>query len=394
VLSRKIFRYLSLKKGVTVDTDRRLEDLMEACNDSSFYREHWSRKPSGISSLDELSELPTIDREDVISHAEDLRTVEPGEADEVKTTSGSTGEPLEVIFNEKAHDMLEAEYLRALRHAGYSLRDRLAYYWFEEFEDRFYDSYIMRKERIPTDLPLEEQAGRLREIDPDGLYYYPSMLFSLAKHLEEGSNVPEPDYILTHGEVLTEGMRETIESVFDAPVFDRYATAEFGIVAFQCEEGSYHLCTDSFWFDFEETGQGREIVVTDLRNTTTPIVRYRTGDIAGEETDCGCGLSLPAVEGIHGRKDNFIERGERTVSPREVIEKLEDLHELLHFRVGFEEDSVKLQFVPRKDFSEDALGEAEKRLRQLLGDIKVEFQELEKVEAETRGKLPMVKQDG
>ncbi|MFB6190599.1 MAG: phenylacetate--CoA ligase family protein [Candidatus Nanohaloarchaea archaeon] len=394
MLSRKIFRYLSLKKGAAPGPGKQLERLMEACGEADFYRDRWGKDPADVDTLEELSALPTVDRQDILSNLDDLRTVSPGDADEVKTTSGSTGEPLEVLFNEKAHDMLEAEYLRALRHAGYRLRDRVAYYWFEDFEDRFYDSYIMRKERVATDLGLEEQADRLRDIDPDALYYYPSMLFSLAKHLEGEPDVPEPDYILTHGEVLTNGMRETIEKVFDAPVFDRYATAEFGVVAFQCEEGSYHRCIDSFWFDFEDTRQGREIIVTDLRNTATPMVRYRTGDIAGEETGCGCGLSLPAFEGIRGRRENFVETGKRTVSPVEVIESLEDLHELLYFRVEFAGESIRLCFVPGDSFSEEVLEKAESNLRQLLGDIELEFQELERVEPGARGKLPMVEKNG
>src|SRR5690606_12318989 len=65
-------------------------------------------------------------------------------------------------------------------------------------------------------------------------------------------------------------------------------------------------------------GETGELVVTSFCNFRTPLIRYRTGDLATKastETSCGCGRTLPLAKAILGRKeDSILTRDGRTLS--------------------------------------------------------------------------------
>jgi phenylacetate-CoA ligase len=49
------------------------------------------------------------------------------------------------------------------------------------------------------------------------------------------------------------------------------------------------------------------IVATNLHNTSMPLLRYDTGDLAeGPFVPCSCGRTAPVVRAIRGRKDDYL----------------------------------------------------------------------------------------
>ncbi len=104
-----------------------------------------------------------------------------------------------------------------------------------------------------------------------------------------------------------------------ASVFDHHGMTETGPVSFQCpaRPGTLHIIDSSYLAEVlnPETesavtpGERGELVLTTLRRTGSPLIRYRTGDLvqlAPPET-CGCGRSHTALDGgIIGRCDDMI----------------------------------------------------------------------------------------
>ncbi|MHA1863048.1 MAG: hypothetical protein ACTSWA_04705, partial [Candidatus Thorarchaeota archaeon] len=89
----------------------------------------------------------------------------------------------------------------------------------------------------------------------------------------------------------------------------------------------YHMNIDSFLIEFlvgqEEASCGElgEIVYTNLYNHSMPLIRYQVEDMGVKGDDqCNCGLPLPLMQSIEGRKNDFLQRRDGTlVSPRVVV---------------------------------------------------------------------------
>jgi phenylacetate-CoA ligase len=103
--------------------------------------------------------------------------------------------------------------------------------------------------------------------------------------------------------------------VFGGRIIDNFGSSEGGAIAFQCPEGNYHFNSDLVHIEvIDEEGcpvgmnvEGR-LALTRLYGKGTPIIRY-TGmnDIlALTEEHCTCGLNLPLIEKIIGRRLNPI----------------------------------------------------------------------------------------
>lgn len=301
-----------------------------------YYRREWKKNnihPTDIKKVEDLEKLPIITKDDVIKNYNQFIAVNykrKYELDEIikRTTSGSSGKPLEMIFDDNAWDYKDADYLRSLMVAGYDPRKPLVCYWYEPFEIKIYNRFgFMNKIYIPCELPETRQLEILRKIKPEFIYYFSGILYSLSRIVIKEGIAINPKLIITHAEVLTKNMKKTIANVFDAPVFDHYGSTEFGRIAWECKEEVYHLSADSVAVEMVKNGevvnQGEmgSVVCTDLTNKLLPLIRYEIGDIAiaGYEK-CSCGRGLPTLKSIEGRKSDLIKlKSGRVITPASLI---------------------------------------------------------------------------
>ncbi len=135
----------------------------------------------------------------------------------------------------------------------------------------------------------EQMRSHVERIDrwrPQHVAGYADSLYELACFIERsGRTVHSPDSIMSSSGLLLPDMRETVERVFRAPVFDRYAAREFG--AFAAERRGQAgmvvapvrlveiLRPDGTPAGPREEG---EVVVTSLTSYAMPLIRYRIGD--------------------------------------------------------------------------------------------------------------------
>jgi phenylacetate-CoA ligase len=168
---------------------------------------------------------------------------------------------------------------------------------------------------IPITTPIEQQVGLLKAFQPNSLLVYPSNLAALATALrDDGKSLDGLSHIRTIGETLSPAVRALAASVFGAPVEDLYSSQELGTIAIQCpDSGLYHVMAESLIVEVLDErdapcapgGVGR-LVITDLHNFATPLVRYDIGDYAEVAGPCPCGRGLPALKQILGRERNLI----------------------------------------------------------------------------------------
>lgn len=163
--------------------------------------------------------------------------------------------------------------------------------------------------------PVTEQLAWLEEVNPDYLLTYPSNLFSLAQRCEEtGNGIPGLRQVATMGEVVEPEVRAACERVWEVPLADAYSAQELGMIALQCpEHPHYHVQSENVLVEIlGEDGQpcapgevGR-LVVTDLHNFATPLIRYEIGDYAEAGGPCPCGRGLPVITRVLGRTRNML----------------------------------------------------------------------------------------
>ena len=166
----------------------------------------------------------------------------------------------------------------------------------------------------PSGTPAGEIAKLLAELQPGQIVIYPTVLDRLCAHVEEhGLELKQLQRIRTIGETLRPGIRERAEQIFGVPVTDIYSTRELGLVAIQCpESGLYHAMENLIVEVLDaqgrpcDPGEEGELIVSDLRNFATPLIRYRIGDRAIAGGACSCGRSLPTLERVMGRVRNMV----------------------------------------------------------------------------------------
>ncbi len=117
-------------------------------------------------------------------------------------------------------------------------------------------------------------------------------------------------------ETLSPTGRAAAEAFFKARIFDCYSSGEVGIAALECPEGGlYHLMAETLLMELLEEGgnpcrpgETGRLVLTDLSNFASPVIRYDTADYAECAGACPCGRGLPSLRRIVGRERNLLRR--------------------------------------------------------------------------------------
>lgn len=171
-------------------------------------------------------------------------------------------------------------------------------------------------EAMPITTDIAAQAAWLRRFDPAYLLIYPSNLSALVRHCAaNGIRLPGLRQIRTIGETLLPDLRETTRKVLGVGIADVYSSQEIGYIALQCPESEcYHVMAEAVLVEVLDDdgrpcgpGEVGRVVVTDLRNFATPLVRYDIGDMAETAAEpCACGRGLPGLRRILGRERNLI----------------------------------------------------------------------------------------
>ncbi len=239
-------------------------------------------------------------------------------------TSGSTGEPVS----------LRKTAVNRLFWAAFTIRDH-------EWNKRNYqgslsairanlDKFVQTKDwgspvsllfpsgpgqGVPITTPIHEQAKLLENFDPHVLLVYPSNLEALCAHWEKhGLALSRLAHLKTIGETVSEGLRARARNITGRAIEDNYSSQEAGPIAIQCpHSGLYHIMAESLIVEILDDndepcpeGQSGRVVITDLHNMASPVIRYEIGDFAEPGGPCDCGRKHPTLRRILGRRRNLL----------------------------------------------------------------------------------------
>jgi phenylacetate-CoA ligase len=154
----------------------------------------------------------------------------------------------------------------------------------------------------------------LRALAPRYLITLPSMAVRLARLAVADGGGPAISRIMTFGESVEPEHRRLCEAAFGARVVDRYSCEELGWIALQCPRHDHlHLLSSLVHMEIVDAqgrpcgiGEPGEVLLTGLQGYAAPLIRYAIGDVAEWGAPCDCGLQLPVIRRILGRRRNFL----------------------------------------------------------------------------------------
>lgn len=364
--------------------EKRLRELVDyAVKHSPFYM----RLYSSIGEAYTLSELTPVSKPQMMASFDDVLTdrninmkrIEDFTADIdnighklddrylVFRTSGSTGIPAVVLYDDNAIDVSSAvaafrtfarpEDLRAFMKHGKKTAGVFADYGF--YLACGMSRYLQlrmphqnTKININVNAPEEEIISRLNEFRPAMLSGYPSNLALLADFKELNIH---PDVIITGGELLTDNIRDKLEKRFGCYVQTHYSCTEGGEIACECSEKHLHINED--WIIFEPVDKNNnpvpcgvmsdKVLITNLANRIQPFIRYELTDrVIVHDEKCKCGRSSFWVE-VEGRTDDILEfEGDIRIAPMSLYKILEEVPGIKRFQlVQKASDKVELRLI-------------------------------------------------
>jgi len=308
---------------------RQLEALLRHAGDTvPYYRERWRGlyDPSRPLTPEAFSRLPLLARGDLQSHFDALKSHRIPAAHGAVTesrTSGSTGMPVRVLKTGLVRLLWRTIVLREHRWFQRDLSGQLAAIrqGVAETETDGWGPATNAIARtggsatLSISADVDSQLDWLARQQPDYLLTYPSNLAELARRsLARQVPLPRLREARTFGELLAPETRALCQEAWGVPVTDAYSADETGYIALQCPgTAHYHVQSETVLVEVLDgdgapcaPGQRGRVVVTDLHNFATPIVRYVIGDFAEVGGPCGCGRGLPVLTRILGRVRNML----------------------------------------------------------------------------------------
>jgi phenylacetate-CoA ligase len=168
---------------------------------------------------------------------------------------------------------------------------------------------------IPITADIREQLRLLRRFRPELLIVYPNNLAAFAAVWEkDGFDLTTLRHVKTIGETVHAGLRQRIKATTGHEIEDNYSSQEAGTIAIQCPaSGLYHIMSEALIVEVLneqgdpcKEGEIGRVVVSDLLNLATPLIRYDIGDYAETGPPCSCGRGLPTLKRIWGRERNLV----------------------------------------------------------------------------------------
>ncbi len=364
------------------------------------YRRHGTAK---LTHKDQVREHP----EDFLADTFPRRSLIPWQ------TSGTTGTPLTIFYSHTAMRNMWAFVELYRNNAGVTKDDRHGQFTGKKIvpsrqaaakkvfwrHDLANHSLLLSSTHLkPDNLPYYAEA--LKRFRPVFLCGYPSSLYVLSDYYRQsGRPAPRIKAVLTSAETLLEHQRQVIEEAFATRVFDQYGQTEMQSFWYECQAGRMHAhplagVTEILRPDGLPAAPGEqgEVVLTGFVNYAMPLVRYRIGDTARFATEpCRCGRSMPVIEQIGGRLDDFIYTREGGFLGR-LDPVLKGVRNIVESQ--FEQESLdilRVRYVPAPAFTGEDLQVLERNLRARVGPgIHLEFECIDRIPRTSNGKFRFV----
>lgn len=412
-------QWLSRDQVFDLQMTRLRRILDHAATTCPYYRDTWRTlglDPASVTDLAAFQRWPITDKTTRRVHREGIRSQAPGLRMLSKGTSGSTGEPFAIDYDEGSLERRMAAAFRGYSWAGAAPGVKQFYFWGEpvfarpesakrkdRFHHRLYRRHVhnslkFREAMVDAVLADYERAGA------GVIVAFTRPLFEWARVMQiKGLRPTPPRAILVGAEKLHDFQRAVIEEVFAAPVFETYGSREVMLIAAECERHhGLHLTSEQLLVEIvDDAGQpvaagveGR-VIITDLFNDGAPFIRYDIGDRAvATDRQCDCGRGLPMLERVVGRQVEVVATPDGRRIPGEIFPFLfKDQFEIARYQAVQEvADRLIVKVQLRQAWPDAARQATLDALQNLLGPtMSIDLRLVDEIEEGPGGKLGLVR---
>ncbi|MDI3524890.1 MAG: hypothetical protein PWP60_161 [Candidatus Atribacteria bacterium] len=383
--------------------EQRLQKTLEQAQKTAFYKELFRKNhldPQKIKTLEDLRNVPPTTKEDLRNHFPyGFLAVPLEEVVRLHSSSGTTGTPTVIYHTAEDLEKWTNQVARCLYMVGVRRGDvfqnMMSYGLFTGGLGMHYGAERIGALTIPIGPGnSKRQIWFMRNFKTTVIHIIPSYALLLASIIKSEGLDPKEDLylhtLLIGAEPHSEETRRRIEESFGAKAYNSYGLSEMNGpgVAFECvyQEGM-HLWEDYYYLEIvnPETlepcspGEVGEILLTTLNRDATPIIRYRTRDLAYYyEEPCPCGRTHRRISRIRGRSDDmFIFRGVN-IFPIQIEKVLMNIPEVAsNYRI----------ILDREDFKDTMKVEVEIKPEFFFGDLLKLERLRERIKAELRSEI-------
>lgn len=303
--------------------DKKFRNIVKYAYTVPLYHDLYSKagvRPGDIQGLKDITRLPFVSKDELHNYYPDGLISSNTSKNRLinVSTSGTTGRSLSIFVDLQDIIIGLFAYIRMLREYDINWRkDKITIigdfaphtvesgYISKGLFAKMQNSYLFKNMQwLDTNEKPDLLTKKINRFKPDFLGAYTGMLGHLALLKEKGfGNNINPRVIATTGSVFDKSLRKYVNDVFDARLFETYASTEAGPIAFECRNGNYHLLSDYINLEILEKEKIGHSVITKLYGFGTPIIRYTAmNDIVElSSKKCDCGLSGSLIKKVYGR---------------------------------------------------------------------------------------------
>jgi phenylacetate-CoA ligase len=216
---------------------------------------------------------------------------------------------------------------------------------------------------VDIEADIGTQIDEIAGFGANTVIAYPSNVVGLLDELDaRDQDLPSLRQVRTIGETVPEGLMARVRHRLGASLYDCYSSEELGYIALQCpESGLHHLMSETLIVEVvdeagrpcTEGGTGK-VLITDIHNHATPMIRYEIGDYAEVGPACPCGRGLPTLRRIAGRERNMIVKPDGTRHwPLTGYKKFREIAPIVQYQMRqHSRERIELRMVVERSLTE------------------------------------------
>lgn len=335
--------YKEVRDAYVNGTDERtvqgkLEELLKhAANTTAFYADY----KGGL----ELHKFPIVNKIDYQQRWNDFVSSEYAKDPKchLECTSGSTGTPLEIMYDQRKSRRRNAASIFLNTLADYRIGDRQAYLrvWVNRVQKGFVERTMMNLIPVNTENMDKEHLQAICELIArkrvKSIVGYASSLITLSAFIKDNQidcSKCRVKSITPTSETMPPKVRALLQDQFKCTVSSIYGAEEFGTIGVQMKGGGdeYYVDTSGMYLEVlkidedipAKDGELGRLVITDLNNYAFPLIRYENGDVVVRKTvKVKEGKYRQYFTQIYGRKSDLLynTKGD-TISPHYITNKM------------------------------------------------------------------------
>ncbi|WP_179353609.1 phenylacetate--CoA ligase family protein [Winogradskyella vidalii] len=301
------------RRWVKTENAKKLDELLSHATQTTQYYKDKAFKT--------LEDFPVVDKNMIRNHYDEFFSDKYDKKDcKLVATSGSTGSPFRLYQNKEKVRKIQSDNLYFSAKSNFKLGQYLVFIriWPKSLSTKLKLNFWIKNFKPWNILNLSDAAiaKLITELNQKNktisFLGYPTALEKICNYIAALGENPirfKTQSIITISEALKPTTKAQVEQYFGVTPLSRYSNNETGIIAQQIEGNTnkFRINDSSYVIEIlnlnEDTvvpfGQPGRIVLTDLYNKATLLIRYDTGDIGCMDLDEN---GIPYFTEISGRK--------------------------------------------------------------------------------------------